>query len=252
VSAAITEYTKKNLSVSCGLLLSIACSTENTQRQTSTPAAGSVATINVADANGPKASDPADSTHTVDIDALESTAIHSVSNIVSRAGPELRIRLLNGRTAVFKDDTTAGVRFALPRYAAYLRAIHSHVIHQYPYEGEGIYLVVDDSTADSTIVFGIPVVSPDGRRFALTSMTGLDGGNPGLIEVWRMVGRKPEKEFSHDTEDEPWEPSDAVWLDPMTVGFSRNTHNSPADPYVQTPGRLKWTGSTWVLSDSRH
>lgn len=96
-----------------------------------------------------KASDRAGVTNTVDIDAQEATAIRSVSDIVSRVGQELRIRLLSGRTAILKDDTTARLRFALPRYAGYFRAIHSHVIHQYQYEGEGIYFVVVDATADS-------------------------------------------------------------------------------------------------------
>jgi hypothetical protein len=243
---------KKQLSVFCGFLLSVACSTENSQPEPSTPAAAvPLTTSNVLDGDSlAKASDRAEVTDAVNIDAQEARAIHLVSDIVSRVGRELRIRLLNGRTAILKDDTTAGLRFALPRYAGYLRAIHSHVIHQYQYEGEGIYFIVDDSTADSTIVFGMPVVSPDGRRFALTSMTGLEGGNPGLIDVWRMVGRRPEKEFSYNTENEPWEPSDAVWLDSVTIGFFKNTHISPADPSVQAPGRLKWTGRTWVPSGS--
>jgi hypothetical protein len=158
----------------------------------------------------------------------------------------------DGRTAVLKDDTTAGLRFGLPRYAAYLKAIHSHVVHQYQYEGEGIYFVVDDSTGDSTVVYGMPVVSPDAERFATTSMEGMEGGNPGQIDVWRMVGGKPQLEFSYDTEKEPWEASDAVWRDSVTIDFFKNTHSDPGAPYVQTPGRLKRTGTTWILVDSSH
>ncbi len=69
-----------------------------------------------------------------------------------------------------KDNTTGGMAFALPRYAAYLKAIHSHLVHQYQYEGEGIYFAVDDSTGDSTMLFAMPVVSPDAQRFAIMSM----------------------------------------------------------------------------------
>lgn len=246
--------TKKHLSVVFGFWLSVGCSTENPQPQPPTPAAPlPVATAKAQDSTpSAKMSDSAQATDAVDVDTLEKAAIRSVSDIVSRVGAELRIRLLDGRTAILKDDTTAGLKFALPRYARYLKTIHSHVIHQYQYEGEGIYLVVDDSTGDSTIVYGMPVVSPDGGRFAFTSMEGMEGGNPGVIEVWRMVGRKPEKEFSHDTENEHWEPSDAVWRDSVTIDFFKNTSSSPADPYVQTLARLKRTGTTWVLLDSPH
>lgn len=169
---------------------------------------------------------------------------------VCRVGPELRIQLLGGGTAVYKDDTTPGMKFAAPRYAGYLKEIHSHVVHRIPYEGDGGYWVVDDSTGDSTFVFGMPVASPDGTRFVTTSMRGEADYDPGLIEVWRMVGRKPEKEFSFDTEQEPWEPSDPVWRNSVTIDFLKLTHSSPGDPYIKTPALLTRTGSTWVLSDS--
>src|SRR4051812_36656420 len=145
---------KKHVYVFFGFLLCIACSGKNSRHTSTRAVALPVTPVEVARANAstnaPNRSGVLD---TVDIAARESKAIHSVSDLVSRVGPELRVRLLNGRTAIFKDDTTAGLRFGLPRYAAYLRAIHSHVIHVYQYEGEGIYFVVDDSTGDSTMVF---------------------------------------------------------------------------------------------------
>jgi hypothetical protein len=242
---------KTNFSVFCGFLLSVACSTEKPQPQIPTPAATTVVTAEARDSTPlAKVSDSSQATGVVNIDAEEAVAIRPVTGIVTRVGTDLRIRLLNGTTAILKDDTTAGMAFALPRYAEYLRTIHSHVIHQYQYEGEGIYLVVDDSTGDSTIVYGMPVASPDGNRFAFASMEGMEGGNPGVIEVWRMDGRNPEKEFSYDTEHEPWEASDIVWRDSVTIDFFKNTHSSPDQPYVQTPGHLKRTGTTWVLLES--
>jgi hypothetical protein len=83
-------------------------------------------------------------------------------------------------------------------------------------------------------------------------MEGLEGGNPGLIEIWRMVGRKPEKEFSWNTENEHWAASDAVWRDSATIDFFKNTYSSPADPGVHTIGRLTRTGVAWALSESPH
>ncbi len=177
----------------------------------------------------------------------EAAAILTVEGRVSRVGSQLEIRLLNGRSAVLRDDTTGGLKFALPRYAGYLKAIHAHSIHQIQYEGYGIYLLLDDSTGDSTILSGKPVVSPDGKRFVVTSIGDVEGNNPSLIEVWRMVGRTPETEFSLETEHEPWEPSDPVWRDSVTVDFIKNTSSSPADPYVKTPGRLVRIGENWSL-----
>jgi hypothetical protein len=174
-------------------------------------------------------------------------AIRAAAPKASRVGSELRIRLLDGRIAVFRDDTTPGLQFALPRYAGYLKAIHAHVVHRLPYEGSGTYLIIDDSTADSTIVFGMPVVSPDGTRFALTSMAGEADYDPALLEVWRMVGRRPENEFSYDSGEDIWDPSAAVWRDSVTVDFVKN---SRIPPYNTTPGRLSRSGTTWTLSQS--
>lgn len=168
----------------------------------------------------------------------------------SRAGSELRIELLNGKTATFLDDTTAGLKFSLPRYAGYLKSIHSHLIHIVQYEGSGAYIVVDDSTGDSTIVFGKPVASPDGTRFVLTSMAGAGAGYDGsMIEVWRMVGRKPEQEFSYNTERSPWEAADPVWRDSVTIDFDKHTFVAFDKPDKKAPGRLTRTGTTWVFSD---
>ncbi len=183
-------------------------------------------------------------------DTMELAAFQTSEGKASRMGRELRIQLLDGRTAVFKDDTTPGMKFGVPRYAGYLKAICSHAIHILQYEGSGAYLVVDDSTGDSTIVFGMPVVSPDAKRFAWTSQAGEANYNSSLIEVWGMVGRKPRKEFSF--ESETWEPSDAVWRDSATIDFLENTHSSPGDPYIKTPARLTRTGTTWILFESPH
>jgi hypothetical protein len=186
----------------------------------------------------------------VSIDSLERLALRTAEGKVSRQGSALRIQLLAGRTAVYQDDTTPGMKFALPRYAGYLKTIHLHVVHRYPYEGVGGNWIVDDSTGDSTFVFGDPVASPDGKRFVLTSMSGEAWYDASLIEVWRMVGRKPEKEFSFNTEESSWEASDPLWRDSLTIDFLKNRHSSPAEPYIQTPACLSRTGTTWVLSDS--
>lgn len=76
------------------------------------------------------------------------------------------------------------------------------------------------------------------------------GYDPGMIEVWRMVGRKPEKEFFFSTEDQPWQPSDPVWRDSITVDFMKNVFIDFNTPDNQTPGRLVRSGTNWIFRDS--
>jgi hypothetical protein len=180
------------------------------------------------------------------IDALEREGIREVNGRVSRVGAELRIRLRDGRSLVLKDDTATGPTYILPRYAGYLETIHSHVVHVLPLEVSGNYRIINDSTGDSTVVWGMPVLSPDGRRFVLTSMPSEDGSDIGLIEVWKVVNGKPRNEFTYRTDNETWDPSDAVWRDSLTIEFVKNSRSDPGQPYVKTLGRLNLTGTKWL------
>jgi hypothetical protein len=230
------------------VFLSIGCSGQSSPPpQQPPPAASSPAVSTAVSDSNQQIAAPAN------VDTMELAAMRTADGKVSRSGPELRIQLVDGRIAVLVDDTTPGMKFGLPRYAGYLKAIHSHAVNRIPYEGSGAYILVDDSTGDSTIVFGMPVVSPDGTRFALTSEAGEAGYDRGLVEVWRMVGRKPENEFSYRTEQEPWEASDAVWRDSVTVDFIKNVYPGSMDkPRIKVHGRLTRIGTTWVLSESPH
>jgi hypothetical protein len=181
--------------------------------------------------------------------AFEVAAIVASGGKVSRTNYwELRIKLLTGRTLVFKTDSTIMMSY---RYAGYQKEIHSHVVHRVPYEDSGNYLVVDDSTGDSTTVWAMPVPSPDGTRFVLTSIDEDEESDVGNISVWRIVGRKPQKEFSIN--DGGWRSSDAVWRDSVAIDFMRNTNPDPDNPfrYIKTPARLTRSGTTSVLPDKR-
>jgi hypothetical protein len=182
------------------------------------------------------------------LEAIEAAGIRAADGKVSRIGPELRILLRNGTTSVFTRDTTPG-QYQAPRYAGYLKELHSYIVHVVPYEGSGNYHIVDDSTGDSTIVWGMPVPSPDGSRFVLTSQSGEADYDKSVIEVWRMVGREPENEFSYDSGEDSWDPSNAIWRDSLTIDFVKN---SRIPPYSTSPGRLVRSGTTWAFAGPPH
>lgn len=229
----------------CAFLFTAACSTENSHPPVPapSPAPDTMAVV-------PQMEDEIKEIDEMAVaDSIERAALLTTEGRVSRSGAELRIQLLGGGAVVFTDDTIPGDgSFGLPRYAGYLKTIRSHVVHRLPYEGSGSWLIVDDSTGDSTVVFGMPVVSPDSTRFAVTSAGWEADYDPTLIEVWRMVGRKPEKEFS--LEPEAWQPSNPMWRASDTVAFIRNTYSPSTGRFLPTPGRLILRDTTWILSES--
>jgi hypothetical protein len=177
--------------------------------------------------------------------AVERAGIVASAGKVSRTREAgLRIHLLDGRTLAFKETPAMRISYL---YSGHIKEIHSYVVHRVPYEDTGNYIVVDDSTGDTTTVWAIPVPSPDGRRFVLTSLGEDAESNIGNISIWRMVGRKPKKEFSLDDED--WASADAIWRDSVTIDFTKNTSQDEKHPftYIKTPGRLIRTGTTSVL-----
>ena len=180
-------------------------------------------------------------------DAAELSALRTVEGKVSRAGFQLAIRLPAGNSVVLKDDMTAGMPFIQHRYTAYLKRIHSHLIELRRYEG-GSYLLVDDSTGMKTRIPGVPVISPDAKRFVSMSFDMGAGYDPNLIEVWNVEARKPHKEFSFESES--WGPSDAAWRDPATVDFTQNSFVGSFDSFRKMPARLIHKGSGWTFSKS--
>lgn len=229
------------LVVSAQLL--IGCTVASSHPSPPAPPPATVTASSTATADNPPAMSWSDS-----IKAVEAAGIRAADGKVSRVGSELRITLRNGTTAAFAEDTTPG-QFTAPRFAGYLKELHSYVVHVLPYEGSGNYYIVDDSTGDSTVVWGMPVPSPDGSRFALTSQSGDADYDKSIIEVWRMVGRKPENEFSYDSGENSWDPSSALWRDSLTIDFVKI---SRIPPYSTSRGRLVRNGTTWTLTEPPH
>ena len=214
--ASSVSLTVKVLAITSTLLFSIGCTTEHHQppppAQPPAPVAtvvdsslltppiarvvdSSVKTPPAGSASFPD-SEAAPIEPNIFLDTSEKTAIRTSQGKATRLGAELHIQLLDGKTVTFKDERSP--HFLLPRYAGYLKTIHSHVVHGVPMEGSGYYEIIDDSTGDSTFVHGVPVPSPDGKRFVVMSMVDAGAGyDPGLIQVWRMVGRILPDSASH-------------------------------------------------------
>jgi hypothetical protein len=177
-------------------------------------------------------------------DTAELSALKSADGKVSRTGFQLRIRLPAGKTVVLRDDTTAGMPFIQHRYTAYLKRIRSHLIELRRYEG-GSYLLVDDSTGIKTSIHGVPVISPDTKRFVSMSFDMGAGYDPNLIEIWNVEARKPRREFSFESES--WGPSDAAWRDSVTVDFTQNFFVGSFDSLRKVRARLIGRGRTWTI-----
>jgi hypothetical protein len=140
------------------------------------------------------------------------------------------IRLEYGDSVILADsvrDDWSSDR--LYSYREYLANIGYHVVEVQYVEG-GAYLLVNTRTGEKQVVCGVPVPSPDGARFVLTSVD-LDAEYlPTTVQVWTVGEDGVQMEWRFDPlevqegvfpYDELWGLTDAEWVSPTAIRLRR-------------------------------
>jgi hypothetical protein len=191
-------------------------------------------------------------------DSLESGALHCAEGAVVRRGDTLAIMLHDGRTVHRVENRLMGDDFVSFAYAGRLGGSSgTPVFHIIDITGPESWAteLINARTGDSVVVADRPLLSPDGARFALARMDleTCEGGN--LLEVWRITGDVPVREFTLEpydcTRDRGWGASDLEWISRDTLGLLRSTRWKAAQraraDYDTTSARLVRGASGWEL-----
>lgn len=100
-------------------------------------------------------------------------------------------------------------------YIELLPSIGQHLVHVSGYEGTE-FLLIDAKSGAKTLLFGLPMVSPDGRRVACRWVNwAVDAQR---VEVWARTPKGFEKEWFRDT---TWVPGEPEWLTADTFRVKR-------------------------------
>jgi hypothetical protein len=191
-------------------------------------------------------------------DSLESGALRCADGAVVRRGDSLAILLADGRSVSRVDNRLMGDAFVSFIYAGRLGGSSgTPAFHMIDITGPETWAVelINARTGDSVVIADRPLLSPDGARFALAAMDleTCEGGN--LLEVWRITGDVPVREYTLEpydcTRNRGWGASDLEWIARDTLGLLRNTHWKSAShagaEYDTTSARLVRGASGWVL-----
>jgi hypothetical protein len=163
-------------------------------------------------------------------DSAEAAALRCSEGAASRAGDTLVIRL-SGIGAVRRVDrrepADALVRYLyVGRLGGTTGTAAFHLVEVQSPQLRAVELV-NAASGDSTFVFDRPVPSPDGARFATASIDLLRCEGRNQLDVWRITGEKPVREWSVASSDcgneSGWGPSDVMWRSADTIAFVRNT-----------------------------
>lgn len=184
-------------------------------------------------------------------DTSETVAFKCGEGAVTRRGDTLVIALSGIGVVKRASDSTDGEHYVRYQYAGRMGGGSGppayHVLDVAHYEAAGIELI-NAATGDSVLIGGPPILSPDGSRFATTSENAESCEATSQLDIWRITGDKPVREFELPpfdcTRTHSWWPSDITWRAPDTVTFLRNS--LPADSARRARGESDTTRAVLV------
>ncbi len=132
---------------------------------------------------------------------------------VRRVGNSLFLKIRDGKEVRLMDDAPGDWT---PSYSYYdvVPALDSYVLHAQYDEGDA-WLLVSRKNGAQTRISGLPVVSPDKRRFITGSYDLVADYNPNEVVVWKIGGGSFKEEWK--TEPREWGPTFLEWLSPIWV-----------------------------------
>jgi hypothetical protein len=191
-------------------------------------------------------------------DTSEAAAMRCADGVATRSGDTIILRLSTVGAAKRVDTPQEGDAYRRYYYAGRFGGDNGtpafHILDVRNYEGGAIELV-NAATGDSLLVRGVPILSPDGARFAAVEEP--DACElASQLEIWRVTGDQPIRELSLQPFDcdanAGWGPSDVRWRARDTISLVRN--RLPADSLRRangdrdaTPALLVRSAGTWVL-----
>jgi hypothetical protein len=194
-------------------------------------------------------------------DTTEAAAMHCADGVALRSGDTVILRLSIVGAAKRVDNPVEGHAYRRYYYAGRFGGDTGtpafHILDVRNYEGGAIELI-NAATGDSLLILGVPLLSPDGARFAAVEEP--DACElASQLEIWRVTGDKPVREFTMQpfdcNTDVGWGPSDVKWRTSDTISLMRN--RLPTDSvrranreHDMTPALLVRLAGAWTLDTS--
>lgn len=129
-----------------------------------------------------------------------------------RSGDLLTVPVSGGRQVELQDapkekvGTIPDAKVSRYGYIEYLPSIGQHLVHVSGYEGTE-FLLIDAKSGAKTLIFGLPMPSPSGKRVACRVVNwAVDAQG---VEVWARTASGFVKEWAHETK---WVPGFPEWF----------------------------------------
>lgn len=166
----------------------------------------------------------------------------------SRHGDTLALVLAAGDTLRLVDESGDHSDVVYYSYQGHWPPSGHYLVQRQYYEGAE-HVLVHDSTGESTVIPDRPLLSPDGRRFAVLALDLVAGYGPNTLQLWRFEDSAPTMEW--ETSPTQWGPTDGAWEDTTALRFTQRGFCSELGgtgrDMCQRPARLYRSGGNWHL-----
>lgn len=157
------------------------------------------------------------------------------------------VRLADGRMFTLAHASSEGESFVRYGLEGFLFPLDSYLIRADFYEGSG-YVLVHRQSGDTVWIDSPPVPSPSERRFVTASMDLDIGHQPTRLRIFSVSA---EGEFTHEwtleTYDEGWGPSDPWWAEDSVIRFRRKVPGSDPYTYRWSVATVRFVAGGWQL-----
>lgn len=155
-------------------------------------------------------------------DTSETDRIRKNASAISRSGDSLIFKCSNSKAAylINNNDGDDVDNYAVYTFIQDMPKINQWLVMASYYESYG-YVFIDKTSGDSTMLYGMPVVSPD-NTYILTFNQDIEAGfTYNGFQLFEMNGSKPiavgEKELIH------WGPDNVKWKNSTTLLVQQST-----------------------------
>jgi hypothetical protein len=224
-------------------------------------AAGACATAGGGAQARPEYIDPLPADCTADAGApdcgprMEEAQLQRYPMWVQRQEGTLTLQLRGGTPIAFADvaagtATTPAVRYF---FRDYLPTLGYFLLEVRPERGSRGFLLVSASSGRQYPVEAVPVVSPDGTRFAV-AVAAEAGDARNAVEIWRAGAEGLVHEWSSAPPAQgpgAWSPVEPVWLNRSALRFTRRTQDAAETTLRETQSIVRLTPTGWQVDAGR-
>lgn len=177
-------------------------------------------------------------------DTFEIKQITQFYQKVSRENGELQLRLLSGKSMTFINSIVKNESYKAYWFITFFQQIKYYLVQVRSWESYR-YLLINYRNGNIFSIIGLPIISKDHKRFAVTCLDLEAGFLPNRIEIFQVTNKTIKREWFKDYCQAG--PSQVQWLSNTKVTCVLNIQMENPKIIKKKPVTLIFENKTWKI-----